>query len=99
MLSTPSSPCPPGGRGGTRLPREGSTSPQIGRDITVSADGIEAVYLQTHNWGKAAKFCQSLDFTFGLPAGVVSVRIGSAVGGGTSCGSLVAAEAAKRMEA
>jgi hypothetical protein len=25
-------------------------------------DGIEAVYLETHNWGKAAKFFQSLGF-------------------------------------
>ena len=25
-------------------------------------DGIEAVYLETHNWGKAAKFFQALGF-------------------------------------
>jgi hypothetical protein len=27
------------------------------------SDGIEAVFLTTHNWGKAAKFFQSLGFT------------------------------------
>ena len=26
-------------------------------------DGIEAVYLETHNWGKSAKFFQKLGFT------------------------------------
>lgn len=26
-------------------------------------DGIEAVFLETHNWGKAAKFFQSLGYT------------------------------------
>ncbi|MGI8648062.1 MAG: glyoxalase [Acidimicrobiales bacterium] len=28
----------------------------------MTTDGIEAVYLETHNWGKAAKFFQSLGF-------------------------------------
>jgi hypothetical protein len=28
----------------------------------VKTEGIEAVFLQTHNWGKAAKFFQSLGF-------------------------------------
>jgi uncharacterized glyoxalase superfamily protein PhnB len=28
----------------------------------MAAEGIEAVYLTTHNWGKAAKFFQSLGF-------------------------------------
>ncbi|WP_326568347.1 VOC family protein [Amycolatopsis rhabdoformis] len=28
----------------------------------MTAEGIEAVYLETHNWGKAAKFFQSLGF-------------------------------------
>jgi N-acetylglutamate synthase-like GNAT family acetyltransferase len=27
-----------------------------------TTDGIEAVYLTTHNWGKAAKFFQALGF-------------------------------------
>ena len=26
-------------------------------------DGIEAVFLETHNWGKAAKFFQNLGYT------------------------------------
>jgi uncharacterized glyoxalase superfamily protein PhnB len=30
------------------------------RDMTT--DGIEAVFLETHNWGKAAKFFQALGF-------------------------------------
>ncbi|MBF6161472.1 VOC family protein [Nocardia cyriacigeorgica] len=29
----------------------------------MATDGIEAVFLTTHNWGKAAKFFQSLGFT------------------------------------
>jgi hypothetical protein len=28
----------------------------------MKSDGIEALYLETHNWGKAAKFFQSLGF-------------------------------------
>jgi hypothetical protein len=28
----------------------------------MSTDGIEAVYLETHNWGKAAQFFQALGF-------------------------------------
>jgi uncharacterized glyoxalase superfamily protein PhnB len=28
----------------------------------MSTDGIEAVFLETHNWGKAAKFLQALGF-------------------------------------
>jgi hypothetical protein len=28
----------------------------------MTTDGIEAVYLETHNWGKAAKFFQALGF-------------------------------------
>jgi hypothetical protein len=28
----------------------------------MTTDGIQAVYLETHNWGKAAKFFQSLGF-------------------------------------
>lgn len=29
----------------------------------MTTEGIEAIYLTTHNWGKAAKFYQSLGFT------------------------------------
>jgi hypothetical protein len=28
----------------------------------VSTNGVRAVYLETHNWGQAAKFFQSLGF-------------------------------------
>ncbi len=28
----------------------------------MTTEGIEAVYLETHNWGKAAKFFQALGF-------------------------------------
>ena len=28
----------------------------------MTTNGIQAVYLETHNWGKAAKFFQSLGF-------------------------------------
>jgi uncharacterized glyoxalase superfamily protein PhnB len=29
----------------------------------MTTDGIEAVFLETHNWGKAARFFQELGFT------------------------------------
>ena len=29
----------------------------------MSTNGVKAVYLETHNWGQAAKFFQSLGFT------------------------------------
>jgi hypothetical protein len=29
----------------------------------MSTDGIEALFLETHNWGKTAKFLQALGFT------------------------------------
>ena len=29
----------------------------------MSTEGIEAVFLETHNWGKAAKFFQKLGYT------------------------------------
>jgi hypothetical protein len=28
----------------------------------MATEGIEAVFLETHNWGRAAKFCQGLGF-------------------------------------
>jgi hypothetical protein len=30
--------------------------------MTMATDGIEAIYLETHNWGKAAKFFQALGY-------------------------------------
>jgi hypothetical protein len=35
----------------------------------VLTDGIEAVYLTTHNWGKAAKFFQALGFELEFSTG------------------------------
>src|SRR6185437_14077729 len=32
-------------------------------DPDMKTEGIEAVFLETHNWGKAAKFFQALGFT------------------------------------
>ncbi len=40
-------------------PRTSSTE----RRPDMATDGIEAVFLETHNWGKAAKFFQALGFT------------------------------------
>jgi uncharacterized glyoxalase superfamily protein PhnB len=33
-----------------------------GRTTDMATNGIEAVFLETHNWGKAAKFLQSLGY-------------------------------------
>lgn len=30
--------------------------------MTMTTDGIEAVFLETHNWGKAARFFQALGY-------------------------------------
>lgn len=35
----------------------------------MSTDGIEAVFLETHNWGKAAKFFQTLGFELEFSTG------------------------------
>lgn len=35
----------------------------------MTTQGIEAVYLETHNWGKAAKFFQALGFTLEFDTG------------------------------
>ena len=37
--------------------------------MTMATDGIEAVFLTTHNWGKAAKFFQSLGFRLEFDTG------------------------------
>ena len=34
-----------------------------------TTDGIEAVFLETHNWGKSAKFFQALGFELELETG------------------------------
>jgi hypothetical protein len=33
----------------------------------MATDGIEAVFLETHNWGQAAKFFQALGFNLEFP--------------------------------
>jgi hypothetical protein len=38
----------------------------------MASDGIEAVYLETHNWGAAAKFFQSLGFELEFATGHAS---------------------------
>jgi hypothetical protein len=35
----------------------------------MATEGIEAVFLETHNWGKAAKFFQALGFELEVSAG------------------------------
>jgi len=35
----------------------------------MSTDGVEAIYLLTHNWGKAAKFFQALGYTLEFDTG------------------------------
>ena len=35
----------------------------------MSTDGIEAVFLETHNWGKAAKFWQQLGYELEFDTG------------------------------
>jgi hypothetical protein len=35
----------------------------------MGTEGIEAVFVQTHNWGKAAKFFQALGFTLEFDTG------------------------------
>src|SRR3569833_506042 len=43
-------------------PRDRSAAPVPGQDRRRPAMTIEAEYLETHNWGKAAKFFQALGF-------------------------------------
>jgi tetratricopeptide (TPR) repeat protein len=40
----------------------GNDSNRLGRRPDMTTEGIEAVFLETHNWGKAAKFFQALGF-------------------------------------
>jgi hypothetical protein len=35
----------------------------------MTTEGIEAIFLETHNWGKAAKFFQDLGFTLEFDTG------------------------------
>src|SRR4029077_16716937 len=43
----------------TSIPTRGNRQ---GRKPEMATEGIEAVFLETHNWGKAAKFFQALGF-------------------------------------
>ncbi len=46
----------------------------------MSTDGIEAVFLETHNWGKAAKFFQALGFELEFDTGHSSGQLRAAGG-------------------
>jgi hypothetical protein len=40
----------------------GSDGDRLGRRPDVTTEGVEGVYVETHNWGKAARFFQTLGF-------------------------------------
>jgi len=46
----------------------------------MTTEGIEAVYLTTHNWGKAAKFFQSLGFDIEFSTGHDSGQLRNGAG-------------------
>ncbi|WP_019929035.1 glyoxalase/bleomycin resistance/extradiol dioxygenase family protein [Nocardia sp. BMG111209] len=46
----------------------------------MTTDGIEAVFLTTHNWGKAAKFFQALGFRLDFDTGHNSGQLRAAQG-------------------
>jgi hypothetical protein len=46
----------------------------------VPTDGIEAVFLTTHNWGKAAKFFQALGFELEFSTGHESGQLRNGTG-------------------
>lgn len=48
----------------------------------MGTDGIEAVFLETHNWGKAAKFFQALGYELDFETGHGSGQLRPAGGGG-----------------
>jgi hypothetical protein len=43
--------------------------------VTLSTEGIEAVFLTTHNWGKAAKFFQGLGYELEFDTGHASGQL------------------------
>ena len=47
----------------------------------MTTEGIQAVYLTTHNWGKAAKFFQALGYTLEFDTGHNSGQLRNASGG------------------
>ena len=46
----------------------------------MTTDGIEAVFLETHNWGKAAKFFQSLGYELEFDTGHNSGQLRNGIG-------------------
>ncbi len=46
----------------------------------MTTDGIEAVYLTTHNWGKSAKFFQALGFELEFDTGHESGQLRNGAG-------------------
>jgi hypothetical protein len=50
------------------------------RRSEMATEGIEAVYLTTHNWGKAAKFFQALGFDLELETGHNSGQLRNGAG-------------------
>ena len=46
----------------------------------MATEGIEAIYLTTHNWGKSAKFFQSLGFTLEFDTGHNSGQLRNGTG-------------------
>jgi hypothetical protein len=46
----------------------------------MTTDGIEAVFLETHNWGKAAKFFQSLGYELEFDTGHNSGQLRNSIG-------------------
>jgi hypothetical protein len=45
------------------------SNPLLGKEVEMTTEGIEAVFLTSHNWGKAAKFFQSLGFELEFDTG------------------------------
>lgn len=53
-------------------------TPEGNRDM--STEGIEAVFLETHNWGRAAKFFQALGYTLEFETDHASGQFRSSTG-------------------
>src|SRR5579875_1925205 len=54
-------------------PTDPGNRPERGADMTT--EGIEAVFLETHNWGKAARFFQHLGFELEFATGHASGQL------------------------
>src|SRR3954454_24831303 len=53
----------------TSTTRTSKSSQRPRRRPDMATEGIEAVFLETHNWGKAAKFWQALGFELEFDTG------------------------------